>query len=119
MLFRSAMILLCGIVVNAAIYILNDYNSICRNKPALNGPSAYLKAFNGKIVAIMLTKLSIIISLIPFLVPGKDERFWFALAAGTIGGLIFSMIGLIVFQPMFLNRSEKTVLRIINTDGHV
>jgi hypothetical protein len=114
----AAMILLCGIVVNASIYILNDYSSICRQKPRLDRLTAYLKAFNGKIVSIMLTKLSIIISLIPFLMLGKDERFWFALAAGTIGGLIFSMIGLFIFQPMFLSRSTKKEFRIIHRDDH-
>ncbi len=91
----AAMILLCGIVVNATLYILNDFNSIRRRKPALPERVAYMKAFNGKIVPILLTKLATIIGLIPFLLTGKDERFWFALAAGTIGGLVFSMIGLL------------------------
>ena len=63
---------------------------------------AYLKAFNGKIIPIFLTKISTIIGLIPFLLTGREERFWFALAAGTIGGLVFSLIGLFVYQPIML-----------------
>jgi len=102
----AALILLCGIVVNATLYILNDFNSLRRNKPALPERVAYLKAFNGKIIPIILTKLSIIVGLIPFLLSGKDERFWFALAAGTIGGLVFSVVGLVVYQPIML-RSKK------------
>jgi multidrug efflux pump subunit AcrB len=98
----AAMILLCGIVVNATLYILNDYNSLRRRKPRLSEHIAYLKAFNGKIVPILLTKVSTIIGLVPFLLTGKDERFWFALAAGTIGGLVFSVVGLVVYQPMML-----------------
>lgn len=98
----AALILLCGIVVNATLYILNDFNSIRRNKPSLDERVAYIKAFNGKIIPILLTKLATIIGLIPFLLTGKDERFWFALAAATIGGLVFSMIGLVVFQVMML-----------------
>jgi len=100
------MILLCGIVVNATLYILNDFNSIRRRKPAIPERVAYLKAFNGKIIPIFLTKLSTIIGLVPFLLTGKDERFWFALAAGTIGGLVFSFIGLFIYQPIMLKRSE-------------
>jgi len=100
----AALILLCGIVVNATLYILNDFNSLRRNKPALPERVAYLKAFNGKIIPIILTKLSIIVGLIPFLLSGKDERFWFALAAGTIGGLVFSVVGLVVYQPIMLRQ---------------
>ncbi len=103
----AAMILLCGIVVNATLYILNEYNSIRKRKPALPERVAYIKAFNGKIIPIFLTKISTIIGLIPFLLTGKDERFWFALAAGTIGGLVFSMIGLFVYQPIMLKKGRK------------
>jgi len=107
----AALILLCGIVVNATLYILNDFNSIRKRKPLLPERVAYLKAFNGKIIPIFLTKLSTIIGLIPFLLSGKDERFWFALAAGTIGGLVFSMIGLIVYQPVMLRKGPPTPLK--------
>ena len=100
----AALILLCGIVVNATLYILNDFNSIRKRKPALSGHVAYVKAFNGKIIPIFLTKVSTIIGLIPFLLTGKDERFWFALAAATIGGLAFSIIGLLVYQPIMLKK---------------
>ena len=98
------MILLCGIVVNATLYILNDFNSLRRRKPGLPERIAYVKAFNSKIIPIFLTKLSTIVGLIPFLLTGKDERFWFALAAGTIGGLVFSFIGLFVYQPIMLKK---------------
>jgi multidrug efflux pump subunit AcrB len=103
----AALILLCGIVVNATLYILNDYNSLRRRKPLMPERIAYVKAFNGKIVPILLTLLSTIVGLLPFLLTGKDERFWFALASGTIGGLIFSLIGLFIYQPLMLRR--KTI----------
>ena len=104
----AALILLCGIVVNATLYILNDFNSIRKHKPDLPERVAYVKAFNGKIIPIFLTKLSTIIGLIPFLLTGKDEKFWFALAAGTIGGLVFSMIGLFMYQPIMLRKGHTT-----------
>jgi len=108
----AAMILLCGIVVNATLYILNDFNTLRRLKPNMPERTLYIKAFNGKIIPIFLTKLSTIIGLIPFLLSGKDERFWFALAAGTIGGLVFSLIGLFVYQPIMLRRGSKTTVII-------
>ena len=103
----AAMILLCGIVVNATLYILNDYNILRRAKPHVNERILYLKAFNGKIIPIFLTKLSAIIGVVPFLLSGKNEKFWFSLAAGTIGGLVFSMLGLFVFQPIMLRKRRK------------
>lgn len=114
----AALILLCGIVVNATLYILNDFNSIRKHKPMLPERVAYLKAFNGKIIPIFLTKLSTIIGLIPFLLTGKDERFWFALAAGTIGGLVFSIIGLFVYQPIMLRKNILKPLTTGYTEEH-
>lgn len=102
----AAMILLCGIVVNATLYILNDYNSLRRHRPALPQRVAYVKAFNGKIIPILLSTLATIVGLVPFLLTGKDEKFWFALAAGTIGGLVFSMIGLLFYQPIMLRKKR-------------
>ncbi len=100
----AAMILLCGLAVNSALYILDDYNRLKRSGRRLPAVRLYLKAFNGKIIPVILTILSTIVGLLPFLLTGKDERFWFALAAGAIGGLLFSMVGLLVFQPMMLRR---------------
>jgi multidrug efflux pump subunit AcrB len=102
----AAMILLCGLAVNSALYILDDYNRLKRSGRRLPAVRMYLKAFNGKIIPVILTILSTIVGLLPFLLTGKDERFWFALAAGTIGGLLFSMVGLLLFQPIMLRREQ-------------
>ena len=102
----AAMILLCGLAVNSALYILDDYNRLKRSGRRLPAARMYLKAFNGKIIPVILTILSTIVGLLPFLLTGRDERFWFALAAGAIGGLLFSMVGLLVFQPMMLRMEQ-------------
>ncbi|HOK26325.1 MAG TPA: efflux RND transporter permease subunit [Bacteroidales bacterium] len=103
----AAMILLCGIVVNSSIYILGDYNSLRREKPGMDERRLYLKAFNGKIIPVILTIFATIMGLIPFLLTGRDERFWFNLAAGTIGGLIFSIVGLLFYQPLMLKKKGR------------
>ena len=62
----------------------------------------YIKAYNHKIIPIVLTVLSTVVGLIPFLIYGQNEVFWFALGAGTIGGLMLSLIGIILYLPLFL-----------------
>ncbi len=48
----ASFILLSGLVVNAAIYIINDFNNLVRGKSKSYSIETYLKAFNNKIVAI-------------------------------------------------------------------
>lgn len=40
--------------------------------------------------------------LIPFLMDGPDEVFWFAFAIGTISGLVFSLLALVVVMPVWV-----------------
>lgn len=96
----AAFVLLCGITVNASIYILNEYNAIRRRLPALAPLRAYTKAWNAKIVPIFLTVVSTILGFIPFMVGVDKEAFWFPLAAGTIGGLVMSVIGIFFLLPL-------------------
>ena len=99
----ASFILLSGIVVNAALYILNDFNIYMRTAPGgLTSARLYLKAYQGKIIPITLTVLSTVLGLVPFITEGEDEVFWFALAAGTMGGLIFSVLAILIFMPAFL-----------------
>ena len=104
----AAFILLCGITVNAGIYLMDEYGDIRRTRPALTPVRAYLKAWNVKIVPILLTIFSTVLGFIPFMVGTGKEAFWFPLAAGTVGGLIMSLVGLFLFLPLFcLPKSHK------------
>lgn len=98
----ASFVLLCGITVNASIYILNEYNSIRRRLPQLSVLRAYTKAWNAKIVPIFLTVVSTILGFIPFMIGTEKEAFWFPLAAGTIGGLVMSIVGIFFFLPIFV-----------------
>lgn len=97
----AAFVLLCGITVNASIYVLNEYNAIRRRLPRISPLRAYVKAWNAKVVPIFLTIVSTILGFIPFMVGTDKEAFWFPLAAGTIGGLVMSVIGVFIFLPAF------------------
>ena len=98
----ASFVLLCGITVNASIYILNEYNAIRRRSPRMSALRAYTKAWNAKIIPIFLTVVSTILGFIPFMVGTDKEAFWFPLAAGTIGGLVMSIIGIFFFLPVFV-----------------
>lgn len=103
----ASFVLLCGITVNASIYILNEYNSIRRRLPGISSLRAYTKAWNAKIIPIFLTVVSTILGFIPFMVGTDKEAFWFPLAAGTIGGLIMSVIGVFIFLPIFVLKRKE------------
>lgn len=99
----ASFILLSGLVVNAGIYILNDYNNLCHKRPQENKFKLYRKAFNHKIIPIFLTIISTVLGLIPFIWLGQNEVFWFAFASGTIGGLIFSILAIVIYLPLFMS----------------
>ena len=87
----ASFVLISGITVNAAIYLLSEYRR----------SGHYLRAFRAKITPIILTIASTILGFIPFIVGINDrESFWFPLALGSIGGLIMSLLALIIYLPI-------------------
>ena len=98
----ASFILLSGITINAAIYIVDEYNRLRKQRPGLSPIKAYLKAWNSKIIPIFLTVVSTVLGFIPFMVGIQKEGFWFPLAAGTIGGLLMSIIGIFIFLPLLM-----------------
>lgn len=98
----AAFVMLGGLAVNAAIFIVNDLNN---RKTGIYNRNV-IKAVGGKAVPIMLTILSTCFGLIPFIMEGQNEIFWFSLAIGTIGGLIFSIVGVFLALPVFLWRKK-------------
>ncbi len=98
----ASFILLSGIAVNAGLYIINDYNHFCRDRGRKDSLNIYLKAFNQKIIPVFLTIISTVLGLVPFVWSGQKEVFWFAFAAGAMGGLIFSIVAILIYLPLFL-----------------
>lgn len=102
----ASFVLLSGLVVNAGLYIINDYNNLKNKYPKYNNLQLYIKAFNNKIIPIFLTIISTVLGLIPFVWLGQQEVFWFAFAVGAMGGLVFSFIALVIYMPLFMKLSH-------------
>tara|TARA_Y100001934_G_C11729291_1_gene484935 strand:- start:25 stop:564 length:540 start_codon:yes stop_codon:yes gene_type:complete len=98
----AAFVMLGGLVVNASIFIVNDLNNTRLKKYN----RSVLRSVMGKAQPIILTILSTCFGLIPFLLEGDSEYFWFALAIGTIGGLVFSTVAVFLCLPVFLSRKK-------------
>ena len=90
----AAFILLGGLVVNSVVFILNDFNQLKRKTNR-----GFIKVVTAKIKPITLTILSTCLGLVPFLVGGQNEIFWFSLAIGTIGGLVVSLAFITFVMP--------------------
>lgn len=103
----ASFILLSGLTVNAGLYIINDYNNYLARFPHKPSLSIYLKAYNHKIMPILLTLLSTILGLVPFIWGGQKEVFWFAFAVGSIGGLVFSIAAILIYLPLFMKLTIK------------
>ena len=101
----AAFILLSGITVNANIYLIDEYNNISK-ATNLTPLQAYIKAWNAKIRPLFLTIISTTLGFIPFMV-GYREAFWFPLAAGTIGGLVFSVVAIYFVLPLLLMTKKR------------
>lgn len=98
----ASFILLAGITVNAAIYILNEYNSLRTRHPYVTPLKTYMHAFRVKIIPILLTVISTVFGFIPFIIGESKESFWFPLAIGTMGGLAISLIAILLILPILI-----------------
>lgn len=97
----AAFLLLSGLAVNAVIFISNEYNHQLKQYPQ-SPVRAYRRAVRYKIRPVLLSILTTVLSLTPFLWQGEEQPFWPALALGTIGGLVTALIALLLFAPVIV-----------------
>lgn len=97
----ASMVMLCGIVVNAGIYIMSEYRTVSKRSQTTS-VRCYIKAYNRKIIPTLLTIVSTILGLVPFLFDGKKEAFWFSFAIGVMGGMTMSILALVLYFPIFM-----------------
>lgn len=95
----ASFIMVGGLVANAGIFIINDYNNL---KSVDNENKRLIKAVYYRSRTILLTTIAAICGVIPFITEGQKEIFWFSFAIGTIGGLIFSAFAIFIFLPVIM-----------------
>src|SRR5690606_25848536 len=104
----AVLVMLSGLVTNAALYIINDLNFFARQDgKKRTSIRRYVRAFNAKAMPIMVTTMAAVLSLLPFMISGDEVGFWFTLSAGTIGGLLFSLLGVYLMLPLYLLVRKK------------
>lgn len=95
----SALILLVGLLVNSSIFIINEFSL---NTKKHHQTKAFLKAFNKKIIPILITIASTVVGLIPFLIYKTANNFWYSFAITICIGLAFSTIVILFILPIYL-----------------
>ena len=100
-------LLVAGLSINALILIINDYNYRRRRWPERGAAEQYAAAAGAKARPIVLTTLSTVAGLVPFLWGGANEVFWPGLAAGTIGGLCCSLVVVLGLAPLLIIKHGK------------
>ncbi|MBC9911133.1 efflux RND transporter permease subunit [Chitinophaga varians] len=98
----AAFILLGGLVINAGIFIVHDFN----NKRKVRGWHNYtlMKVIVNRGRTILLTTIATMGSMLPFLLEAEQEAFWYPLAVGTVGGLFCSWVAVFVVLPVCMWR---------------
>lgn len=104
----ASLLMLSGLVTNAALYIINDINFLRKkhSKRVVSAGDTFVQAYNHKIIPVGITTASAILGLLPFMLAGGESGFWFTLSAGTIGGLVFSIAGVYLLLPLFFSKNR-------------
>lgn len=100
----TSFLLVAGLAVNGLILVVNEFNHLRKLHPDWSEATSYAVALQQKLTPIVLTVVSTAAGLFPFLLGGRNEVFWHALAAGTIGGLVFSLVVITLISPVFFLR---------------
>lgn len=93
----ASFLFVTGISINAGIYLVGDF--LENKRKGLNHNQSLVQAYRSKYRPILLTSISTILGLIPFLMLQKTY-FWYSLAVGSIGGISFSLLGVFFFLPL-------------------
>lgn len=107
----AAFLMTGGFVANAAIFIVFDCKKAIKGDEERSFKIVLLTAIQKRFKTIFLTTISTCCGLIPFVIEGQNEVFWYSLAVGTIGGLMFSMVALFFLFPSLLIGNERQLIK--------
>lgn len=97
----AALVMLCGLTVNAGIYIVAEYQNLLRRNSHRSSIHVYSQAYNHKIKAVFLTVVSTVLGLIPFFFD-EEDAFWYPFALGASCGLVLSVLALVFIMPVYV-----------------
>lgn len=104
-----SMILLCGIVVSGALYILNDYSSLIKAMPKRKSHVLYIKSVNSKIIPVFISRISVFLGMAPLLWASGLAGFWYTLALNVCAGAVFSLVVLLIGLPFVLKIKSQNL----------
>lgn len=103
----ASFIMTGALVVNSAILIVSDFNISL--KYAQENPKRdwiLMKVLFKRGRTVFLTTVAAICGLLPIILADGNESFWFSLATGTVGGLVFSLISTFLVLPVLLTQKK-------------
>ena len=96
-----------GVVVNDGLVLLDRYNTIRKNQPALPAIAAAAKTTRQRFRAVFLTSLTTILGLSPLLYERSDSlQFMIPFAASMLGGLITAGLFVLFVLPAMIMVAE-------------
>lgn len=103
----ASLIFLGGLVISSAFFIINEYNRNIKLYPGADKNAILLHVYSQRYKTILLSAVTTISGLIPFLLGGPNQVFWYSLAVGTISGTLFSLPGIFFLLPLLIWRKNK------------
>lgn len=105
----AATVLLCGITVNAGIYLMAELDDLARDT-RLTVHALVRKAYGHKFKPIFLTTMTTVAGLVPFLFNTEDRGgFWHSFSLGAIAGLIYAFVPVLLLLPALCLRKKKSL----------
>lgn len=101
----ASFVMITSLTTNMGLLLMNDYNRLRKQMGAPNNALSQAIANRGK--TLILTTMAACCSLIPFLVEGQEEIFWFSFSIGTLGGVVFAILAVFIALPVFLYEREN------------
>ncbi len=102
-----AMVFLIGISVNNAIILLYQLQKRALKNRTPLPQSAIFEVCLSRLRPILVTGATSVGGLLPFLIWFPNGTLWHAFALGTVGGLCFSSIGVLLILPALFFRSQR------------
>jgi len=107
-------VLLCGIVVNNAIILVDRYNVLSKSGTELD--ETLIEGTFSRIRPIILTTATTLAGLIPLVITANQSEgdIWYNLALSTIGGLISSALFTITLIPIVFKIATAFRMRLMS-----